>query len=74
MGLASFVSTLLALKVKVSSFTHKHDGKGYLGKVRWLSGEDSSLLSNFHQLPRCIWVIREHAFLPHPLAVPLSTP
>lgn len=74
MGLASFVSTLLALQVKVFSFTHKRDKKGYLGKVRWVSGEDSSLSSSFHQLSSCVWVVREHSFLPHPWAVPPSTP
>lgn len=42
--LAYFVLTL-ALKVKDSSFTHMSDRKGHVGKVRWVSGEDSSLLS-----------------------------
>lgn len=74
MGFALFVSTLLALQVKVFSFTHKHDRKGYLGKVRWVNGEDSSLSSSFYQLSRCVWVIHEHSFLPHPWAVPPSTP
>ena len=42
--------------------------------VRWVSGEDSSLSSNFHQLFRCVWVVYEHSFLPHPWAMPPSTP
>lgn len=33
MGLALFVSTLLALQVKVFSFSHKRDRKGYLGEM-----------------------------------------
>ena len=74
MGLALFVSTLLALQVKVFLFSHKRDRKGYLGKVRWVSGEDSSLSSNFHQLFRCVWVVYEHSFLPLPWAMPPSTP
>lgn len=35
------LSRLLALKVRVSSFSHKGDRKGHLGHARWLSGEDS---------------------------------
>ena len=72
MGLASFVWTLLVLQVKVSSFTHKREGILRPSEVGEWGG--LFLSSNVHQLSRCVWVIHEHSFLPHPWAMPPSTP
>lgn len=64
------LSRLLALKVRVSSFSHKGDRKGHLGHARWLSGEDSSELSNLSSASQMHWVVRRHSLLVYPLAVP----